>query len=139
MGTMKWQPPWWNEGHAAAWERVKESLRRDWEQTKHDLHLKGGHELNQDVGDTVKQAAGKEAIPAGDRPVPPRVIGTWDEAEIPVGYGYGARARYGAQHASWSRDLEDTLKRDWESARQATGKEWNDVRSEVRRGYEYRH
>src|SRR5581483_8090792 len=56
MGTMKWQPAWWNDGHASAWERVKEAMRRDWEQTKHDLHLKGGHELNQGVKDTVKQA-----------------------------------------------------------------------------------
>ena len=46
MGTMKWQPAWWNEGHASAWDRVKEAMRRDWEQTKQDMKMKGGHELN---------------------------------------------------------------------------------------------
>ena len=50
MATMKWQPAWWNDNHASAWDRVKEAMRRDWEQTKHDLHIKGGHELNQDIG-----------------------------------------------------------------------------------------
>lgn len=47
--------------------KVKEALRRDWEQTKHDFSKKHGEQLDQDVGDTLKQAAGKE-------PVPPRGI-----------------------------------------------------------------
>ena len=50
-------------------DQVKEALKRDWEQTKSDLtgHKKG-QELNQDVGDTVKQAAGREAIPPPGAP-----------------------------------------------------------------------
>jgi hypothetical protein len=44
--------------------KVKEALKRDLEQTKHDLNHKKGQELNQDAGDTLKQAAGKEPIPA---------------------------------------------------------------------------
>ena len=79
MGTMRWQPPWWNDEHASAWDRIKESVRRDWEQTMHDLSIHGGHELNQQIGDTLKQAAGKEAIPQDDRPNTPKVIGSWDE------------------------------------------------------------
>jgi len=138
MGTMRWQPPWWNAGHASAWERVKESMRRDWEQTKHDLHVKGGHELNQQIGDTVKQAAGKEAIPPHDRPNPPKVIGDWDDVELPLEYGYTARANYGATYTTWSPELENTLKNEWESGRAATGRDWGDVRDHVRRGYEYR-
>ncbi|ATB31478.1 hypothetical protein [Melittangium boletus] len=43
--------------------KVKEALKRDWEQTKHDLNKKKGTDLNQDVGDTVKQATGKEPVP----------------------------------------------------------------------------
>ena len=59
MGTKpsKWHPTWWREEtHGTAWKLVRESMRRDWEQTKHDLGL-GGHELRQSVGDTLKQAA----------------------------------------------------------------------------------
>ena len=42
---------------------VKEALKRDLEQTKHDFNKKKGQDLNQDVGDTLKQATGKEPIP----------------------------------------------------------------------------
>jgi hypothetical protein len=138
MGTMRWQPPWWNDQHANSWERVKEAMRRDWEQTKQDLHVKGGHELNQNVGDTVKQAAGKEAIPPADKANPPKVIGEWNDVELPYQYGFGARDKYGSQHTAWSRELEDTLRKEWDTGRDLTHKDWDDVKGYVRRGYEYR-
>ena len=137
MGTMKWQPAWWNEHHASAWDRVKEAVRRDWEQTKHDLHIKGGHELNQDVGDTVKQAAGKEPIPPNDGLNPAKVVGNWDDVELPYEYGYGAREKYGSQHDAWTKDLESTLQKEWEAAGPKAGR-WDDVKGYVRRGYEYK-
>ncbi len=52
--------------------KVKEALKRDWEQTKHDLGKKGAPDLNQDVGDTVKQATGGE-------PIPPRGVPTRED------------------------------------------------------------
>jgi hypothetical protein len=30
-------PSWWTDGHTSAWERTKEALHRDWEQTKADV------------------------------------------------------------------------------------------------------
>lgn len=50
--------------------QVKEALKRDWEQTKSDLtgHKKG-QDLDQNVGDTVKQATGKEPLPPRGEPV----------------------------------------------------------------------
>ncbi len=42
--------------------KVGEALKRDLEQTKKDITGKGV-ELNQSAVDTLKQAAGKEAIP----------------------------------------------------------------------------
>ena len=98
MATMRMQPPWWNEGYASAWDRAKEAFRRDWEQTKKDMHLKGGHELNQGARDTMKQAAGKQAIPADDRANPPKVIGDWNDLELPIEYGYGALALWRGPH-----------------------------------------
>jgi len=132
-----WQPAWWNESHGSAWDRIKEAVRRDWEQTKHDLHLKGGHELNQGVGDTVKQALGREAIPADDRPNPPKVIGDWDDVELPIGYGYGARQKYGAEHADWNDRLETMLRLEWESSESANSRAWHEVKVWVRHGYDY--
>ena len=47
-------------GDTNAASQVKEALENDWEQTKQDLHGLEGKDLDQDVDDTVKQAAGKE-------------------------------------------------------------------------------
>ena len=57
MGSATFQPKWWTEKHGSQWENLKQALKRDWEQTKKDLHM-GGHELNQSVTDTLGQAAG---------------------------------------------------------------------------------
>jgi hypothetical protein len=40
------------------------ALKRDWEQTKSDMPGMEGKDLDQDVDDTVKQAAGTEATPS---------------------------------------------------------------------------
>ncbi len=44
--------------------RMLEALKRDVEQTKHDLTGgKKGEDLSQDVADTVKQATGRQPVP----------------------------------------------------------------------------
>lgn len=45
-------------------------MQRAFEQTKADLPGLDGKDLDQDVGDTVEQSAGKDPIPPGDRPNP---------------------------------------------------------------------
>ena len=121
---------------ASPWERIKEALRRDWEQTKFDLGV-GGHELNQGAEDTIKQAAATEAIPLDDKPNPPKVIGRWDEAEYPIGYGYTARRKFGDEHPTWNEGLEQRLQAEWESQKARPGSAWVDVKGLVRYGYEY--
>jgi hypothetical protein len=56
-------PNWWSDKHNSAWDRAREALHRDWEQTKSDFSSKGGVDLNQNVGDTVKQMAGAAGVP----------------------------------------------------------------------------
>ena len=133
-------PDWYKPEHASAWDRVKEAFRRDWQQTKHDLHA-GGHELNQSVGDTVKQAQGKEEIPVIDKANPPKVVGDadWDHVDAPANYGYAARAQYGQQHTAWTNELETTLKTEWEKGERDVKSNWENVRDHVRSGYEYKH
>ncbi|MFO0741327.1 MAG: hypothetical protein U0270_35855 [Labilithrix sp.] len=140
MGTRVWQPKWWTKDrHENSWERVKEALRRDWEQTKVDLQGHG-RDLNQGVEDTVKQATGSEAIPPGDQPnvktTHPVTQPIWSDVEEPMKYGYGARAYYGAQHEAWDDKLEGTLKEEWESVKDGSHRAWNDVKAFVKRGYE---
>jgi len=55
-------PAWWTDRHTSSWERVKDAFRRDWEQTKADLSGQPSS-LNQNAGDTVKQAMGTEPVP----------------------------------------------------------------------------
>lgn len=50
--------------------KVKDALKRDLEQTKSDLPGLHGEDLDQSIGDTVKQATGKEPIPPAGQPNP---------------------------------------------------------------------
>jgi hypothetical protein len=69
-------PSWWTDKHTSAWDRVKEAFQRDWAQTRADFSDKEP-DLNQNVGDTVKQALGSEPIPppgVKTRPDNPKVV-----------------------------------------------------------------
>ena len=142
MGPMAtaWHPAWWNDQtHGAAWELVRESVHRDWEQTKYDLGL-GGQELHQGIGDTLKQACGAAPLPAGANPIaanPPLSLGEWHELEGPYGYGFGARREFGGQHPQWNPVLEGLLRNEWTAAHDRATRDWRDVVRFVRRGYEF--
>jgi hypothetical protein len=56
-------PAWWTDQHSSRWDDVKGALERDWEQTKSDLSQGAGHQLNQGLADTLKQAVGAEHVP----------------------------------------------------------------------------
>jgi hypothetical protein len=120
-------PWWWNKEHDSAWNRVKAAFKRDWDQTKHDF---GGREpdTDQDVDDTVKQAAGKQ-------PIPPRGQPTYEETEDGYRFGYGARLQYGNQYAQWDERLERQLEQDWGATHD--DKKWNYYRNSVRHGWAY--
>lgn len=51
-------------------DQIGDAVERDWEQTKSDMPGLEGKDLDQDVDDTVKQAAGREPIPPDDEPNP---------------------------------------------------------------------
>ena len=117
-------PTWWTEQHDSAWERVKAAFKRDWDQTKHDL---GGNrpDTDQDVDNTVKQAAGKEAIP-------PRGEPTFENHEHAYKFGYGARSKYQGRHPRWDENLETQLREDWGDA-----DDWDNNLPYIRKGWEY--
>lgn len=137
-------PKWWNDEHTSAWERVKGALKRDWEQTKADLSGgAGGRELDQDVGDTVKQMAGKQHVPPPTVPNPPdagdrnRAVGRdddWDRVEGDYRYGVGARHMYGRDGADWDDRVESKLKEEWGDLK--SGRTWDEAKNAVRRGWD---
>ena len=119
-------PKWWNEEHDSTWERVKAAMKRDWEQTKADLSSKG-QELDQDVDDTVKQAAGKQAIP-------PMGVPNADDDDDALKYGVGAREHYGTAYRDWDDRLENKLRDEWGDLK--SGRTWDEVKAAVRRGWD---
>ena len=122
-------PTWWTKENDSAWDRVKLAVKRDWDQTKHDL---GGKEpdTNQNVGRTVKQAAGKE-------PIPPRGQPTYADIEQAHRFGYGARSHYGSKFQTWNDELETRLKGDWELIAPERKQTWMQDRTAIRHGWEY--
>ncbi|MFT3693812.1 MAG: hypothetical protein QM831_11765 [Kofleriaceae bacterium] len=123
------KPTWWNDQHEGTWDRVKDALKRDWEQTKNDLSSKKGADLDQNVGDTVKQAAGKEPIPPGTTP-----NAKWDDdVESSYRLGVGAHERYGKEFPTWSDKLETKLSGDWNDLK--TGKDWDSVKAHIKRAW----
>lgn len=61
---------WWTGEADSGWDRVKEALKRDWEQTKADLSISSARELRQDFVHTLKQALGWEPLPLPHQPNP---------------------------------------------------------------------
>jgi hypothetical protein len=120
---------------------VKEAVRRDWQQTRHDLHA-GGHELNQRGTDTLRQAAGTAVVPSINDANPPRVTGVlpmeWQQVMSPIAYGYAARRQFGVTHPEWNDQLAEQLRGEWEAAahENRTDGMWNDVKAHVRFGYD---
>lgn len=140
---MTFKPSWWKDTeYTSAFDRVKEALRRDWEQTKNDF-TPGAPDLHQDVDDTVKQALGAQQIPPPGAPTPmsesemkaaDKKKGiVWGDVEGAVNYGYGASMAFSSQYPTWNDELEQKLKEDW--SRAPSSPPWDDVKVEVRRGY----
>jgi hypothetical protein len=127
MNTLK-NPKWWNDEHESSWQRAKEALRRDWDQTKHDL---GADEpnINQKAKNTVKQTTSNEAIPPRHQPV-------YEEVEPANRFGFGARSEYSEKYPEWNDELENRLKNDWTSV---GGKKenWNKDRDAIRHGWDH--
>jgi hypothetical protein len=116
------------------WEHVKQALQRDWAQTRADFSG-GGKELHQNVGDTVKQATGRQPIPPKGVPNPTRALSPqdWERAEPAVRYGFNSHAELGTNHTMWSDELDRKLAHGWNE--RATGMKYDDVREAVKVGW----
>lgn len=142
---MNKQPSWWSNEHTSAWDRVKSAMKRDWEQTKSDLSMhKKGTDIDQGVGDTVKQMAGKEPVPPATMKNPPDMKDTkgmkdsksskdhdWNDVEDDYRFGVGARRQYGG---TWNTGVESSLAKDWGELNR--DRSWDEVKPRVRRAWE---
>ena len=115
---MQNRPTWYTNDHDSAWERVKMAFRNDWEQTKHDFGSKTARDLDQDVDDTLKQAAGTDDA--------------FDTHEPAFRFGHAAQRNYRSQYPTWNNDLETRLRQDY-------GTDWDRDSRYIRHAYEYRY
>ena len=112
------RPKWYTDEHDNGWQRVKAAFGNDWEQTKHDFGSDKARDLNQDAGDTVKQATG--------------ATDGFENHEQAFRFGYAAQKNYKTKYPSWNNDLETELRNDY-------GSEFDRDRSFIRHAYEYRY
>jgi len=125
------RPAWYTAEDDTAWGKIKAAFRRDWTQTKHDL---GANEpnLNQQVGDTVSQAAGSKPVPPGNAKTPHTKDGQLesynDDDEPAYRYGYAASRHF---ESDWDDATEASLQEDWDET------EWQRRRAAIRRGWSY--
>ena len=146
-------PHWWTTQDTGAWERVREAFARDWEQTKADFTSTDGQDLDQNVGDTVKQAVGKEDIPARGMPnqkmarpdrskkAKPEMHKHKPKDEVPghdygraepaLRYGFGASRHF---EGTWDPKVESELHREWDEL--YPGRDWDEDKRDVRSGWE---
>ncbi|MFT3695834.1 MAG: hypothetical protein QM831_22045 [Kofleriaceae bacterium] len=120
------KPQWWTDKHEGTWDRIKDAMKRDWEQTQNDFSSKKGEDLNQGAADTIKQAAGKE-------PIPPITQPNWEDLEDSYRFGAGARDQYATDYPSWNEKLEGKLSHEWSDLK--TGKDWDSVKAHVKRAW----
>jgi hypothetical protein len=131
-------PRWWTDAHHRAWERVRDSLKREWETNERRS------ELHQDVDSATEHTLGETRYASGE----PRNVeidraaeipdddfepATWEQIEPALRYGAGARQQY-PEYPVWTEDLEAHLRRDWREANTAVP--WDKVKAQVRRGWE---
>lgn len=129
--TQRNRPKWYTDEDDSAWSRIKAAFRRDWEQTKHDF---GGNvpDMDQDVDDTVEQAAGSQPIPPGHaKTIESNSSDTYNDADEPAyRYGYAASRHFGDRE--WDPETETMLRSDW-----GDESNWTARSNAVRRGWRY--
>jgi hypothetical protein len=115
-------------------DRLREFMTRDRTRSVQDLN-RPEHEIATETQEAAKRAYGGELTPDSSPPTLKEVWGDPDHIEIPQGYGYAARQKYLHDHPRWDNDLENELRLEWERAGERS-EPWEQVRDEVRRGYE---
>lgn len=110
------RPEWMTDDDDSSWDRIKAAFKNDWEQTKNDFGADTARDLNQDVDDTIKQAAGAD--------------NAFENREQAFRFGHAAKRQYGSKHPKWNKELSTRLKSDY-------GRDYDDQVRYIRHGYEY--
>lgn len=96
---MKNRPEWYRDEHDSTWDRIKKAFANDWEQTKSDFGSDSARDMDQDVDDTVKQAAGSDDA--------------FENREQAFRFGHAAQSHYRGDHPTWNDDLDARLRKEY--------------------------
>jgi putative salt-induced outer membrane protein YdiY len=110
------KPEWYTNDHDSLWERTKSAFKNDWEQTKHDFGSDTARDLDQDVDDTVKQAAGTDDA--------------FENHEQAFRFGHAAQLNFRKRYPSWGEELDHQLRSDYHG-------NYDSDRAYIRHAYEY--
>lgn len=110
------RPHWYTDDHDSAWERTKAAFANDWEQTKADFGVDGARDMDQDVDDTIKQAAGSDDA--------------FENREQAFRFGHAARRSFRDEHPQWDDRLDARLQQDYHG-------DYDSDRRYIRHAYEY--
>src|ERR1043165_8237436 len=115
------RPTWYTNEHDSQWDKVRMAFRNDWEQTKHDFGSDKARDLNQDDGDTIRQAT--TGTDRDDR---------FESHEPAFRFGYAAQRNYQSKYPTWNNELETNLRKDY-------GNDFDKDRDYIRRAYDYKY
>lgn len=108
-------PAWWSNENTTAWERAKEGMRRDWQQTKQAFDKENG------------QGKGRKSV--GAIPVEPE---DFEACEPALRYGYAASLHYDTVIV-WDDALEAKLRAEW--MEQKPPRTWNEAKGDVKHAW----
>jgi hypothetical protein len=108
---------YYSDNELSTWDRVKKAFANDWEQTKADFGSDEARDMDQDVDDTVKQAAGSDDA--------------FENREQAFRFGYTANQRYSKDYPEWNDELDMRLKKEYEGDYAADSKY-------IRHSYQYK-
>lgn len=109
---------YYTDEEMSTWERVKKAFANDWEQTKADFGSDTARDMNQDVDDTIKQAAGADDA--------------FENHEQAFRFGHAAHLHYRDKYSRWTPELDQQLRSDYKGNYDA------DQRY-IRHAYEYKY
>ncbi len=110
------RPNWYTDEHDSLWERTKAAFANDWEQTKNDFGSDTARDLDQDVDDTLKQAAGSD--------------NAFENREQAFRFGHAAQHSLRNEYPTWNTNLDSKLRADYPG-------DYDADRSYIRHAYEY--
>ena len=116
-------PTWWDATHDSAWNSIKYSLERAWNQRKTGInsndscyHQNLVYHLNRMAADSILFS---------------RELETYEKLEDAFRFGYSARVEHGLECSHWNSNFEITLAKEWRGMNPTRPQTWEQDRQAI--------